>query len=132
MAIKSIEELRALRKTLNNQVTLRERGESTEDIIEILVGMGTCGISAGARDTFNKLISEINLKNLKNVKVVSVGCIGSCSLEPTVQISIPGKEPIVYGKITEDVVEKLIQKVIIENDYLDDNYVVKAFEKAQV
>lgn len=132
MAIKSLEELRALRKSLNNSVTLRERGESTEEIIEVLVGMGTCGISAGARDTFNKFIEEINAQNLKNVKVISVGCIGSCSLEPTVQISIPGSDPIVYGKITEDVVKNLIQKVIIEKGYLDDNYVIKAFEKAKV
>ncbi len=133
MAIKSLDELRKLRASLQNQVNLREKGEAADDsLTEILVGMGTCGIAAGARDTFNKLLEVLEEKALKNVKVVSVGCIGFCHVEPTVQINIPGKEPVIYGKITEDKVVEMIETVIIKGELLDENYLIKSFGKAVI
>lgn len=133
MPVKSLEELRALRESLLNKVSLREKGEVDDsEIVEVLVGMGTCGIATGARETFNKLLEVLAAKGLKKAKVVSVGCLGQCSLEPTVQVNIPGKEPVVYGKITEDKVEELVETVIVKGDLLDENYVVLSFEKAVV
>jgi len=132
MAIKSLDELKKLRASLQESVSLRNKGESTSDIIEVLIGMGTCGIAAGARDTFNELLTELELQSLKNVKVISVGCLGQCSLEPTVQVNIPGKEPVIYGNITKDHVSNLVQKVIIENGYLDKDLIIQSFLKAEV
>lgn len=132
MAIKSLEELRALRASLQNSVDLREKGESKEGTIEVLIGMGTCGISAGARETFNGLLEALEQKDINNVKVISVGCLGQCTLEPTVQVNIPGRKPVIYGKITSDRVEELVQKVIIENGHLDENLVIPTFTKAEV
>jgi NADP-reducing hydrogenase subunit HndB len=132
MAIKSLEELRALRASLKDSVNLREKGESTTGTIEVLVGMGTCGISAGARETFNKLLEVVEEKGLNNVKVISVGCIGQCSLEPTVQVNIPNREPLIYGEITKDKVEEMVQTVIIENGYLKDGQLIPSFLKAEV
>jgi len=131
MAIKSLEELKELRKSLQRKVTLREKGEIADDkLVEVLVGMGTCGIAAGARETFNKFVEIVNKNDLKDVKVVSVGCIGFCHAEPTVQVNIPGKEPVIYGKITEDKVEELVDTVIVKGDLLDENYLIKSFQKA--
>lgn len=131
MAIKSLEELKKLRASLQNKIDLREKGEVSDDkTIEILVGMGTCGIAAGARDTFNKLLEVINEKDLKLVKVISVGCIGFCHAEPTVQINRPGFEPVIYGKITEDKALELIEKVVIKKEFLDENFLIKSFNKA--
>lgn len=130
MAIKSLDELRKLRSSLQGKIDLREKGESNEDVTEILIGMATCGIAAGARETFNEFLVTLENKNLKNVRLISVGCLGQCSMEPTVQISIPGKEPIVYGKITKDKVADLVEKVIINKGYLDENLIIQSFEKA--
>jgi len=132
MAIKSLEELRALRASLQNSVDLREKGESKEDTIEVLIGMGTCGISAGARETFNALLEVLEQKHINNVKIISVGCLGQCTLEPTVQVNIPGRKPVIYGKMTSDRADELVQKVIIENGHLDENLVIPAFTKAEV
>lgn len=129
MPIKSLEELRTLRDSLKKQVDLREKGETTDNLIEVLVGMGTCGIAAGARDTFNRFLEVVENKEL-NVKVISVGCIGFCHAEPTVQVNIPGKEPVIYGKITEDKVEEVVDTVIVKGDLLDENYLIKSFKKA--
>ena len=132
MAIKSLEELRALRDSLKNSVDLREKGESVEGITEVLIGMGTSGIATGARDTLNALLEVLENKKLDNVKVIAVGDLGQSILEPTVQINIPGREPVIYGKMTSDKVEELVQKVIVENGHLDEDLVIPTFVKAEV
>lgn len=130
MAIKSLDELRKLRSTLQGKIDLREKGESDKDITEILIGMATCGIAAGARETFNEFLVVLEAKNLKNVRLVSVGCLGQCSMEPTIQISSPGREPLVYGKITKDKVLDVVEKVIINKGFLEENLLISSFEKA--
>ena len=133
MAIKSLDELRKLRASLQDKVNLREKGEVEDSkLIEVLVGMGTCGIAAGARDSFNKFLEVIEELKLEEVKVISVGCIGFCHVEPTVQVNIPGQEPLIFGKITEDKVKELVETVIIKRELLDDNYLIKSFTKAVV
>lgn len=132
MAIKSLEELRNLRASLQGKIDLREKGESDEGITEILVGMATCGIAAGARETFNKILEVIEEKQLLNVRVVSVGCIGYCSMEPTLQISMTNRESLLYGKMTADKVTELFDKVIVGKGYLEEDLLIKTFDKAGV
>ena len=99
MAIKSLDELRKLRSSLQSKMELRAKGESDEGITEVLIGMATCGIAAGARETFNEYLSILEKKQLLNVRVVSVGCLGYCSMEPTLQVSMPGRESLIFSKI---------------------------------
>jgi NADP-reducing hydrogenase subunit HndB len=132
MAIKSLEELRALRASLQNSVDLREKGESIDGNIELLIGMGTCGIAAGARDTFNALLELLDQKEINHVKVISVGCLGQCTLEPTIQVNIPGQKPVIYGNMMKERVEELVQKVIIEKGHLDEDLIIPTFMKAEV
>ena len=93
--------------------------------------MGTCGIASGARDSFNKLL-EIIAKEDLNAKVVGVGCAGFCAMEPTIQVNIPGKEPVMYGKMTEDKMQKLIDVVVKKGDLLDEDYLIQSFDKAVI
>lgn len=130
MAIKSLAELKALRESLQQQVDLREKGEAPDaEMIEVLVGMGTCGIAAGARDSFNKILEVIAEKELKDIKVISVGCIGFCHVEPTIQVNIPGEEPRVYGKITDEVAADFVDKVLIKREVMEENFLVESFKK---
>ncbi len=117
MKIKSLDELKKIREESKGGVNLRH-GENTGDKIEVLVGMATCGISSGARETLNAFVDEITKEKLENVKVVPVGCIGYCHSEPTVQISVPGQEPVLYGNITKDKVNAIVEKHIKEGKTL--------------
>ncbi|WP_240739126.1 hypothetical protein [Marinitoga lauensis] len=47
-----------------------------ENIITLKVAMGTCGIAAGAKETFEKLIETIEEKGLDNIRVIQTGCMG--------------------------------------------------------
>lgn len=128
--IKSLEELRKIRENASKKVSLRESGENPEGVTEILVGMATCGIAAGARDTMSALFDEIEAQSLKNINVLQVGCLGLCHSEPIVQVNIPGQEPIIYGNVNRQRAKEIIQKHIMNNELIDDAILNKNFDKA--
>lgn len=129
MVIKSKRELTELRKLYKPIIDLREKGLGKNKNIEILIGMATCGIASGAKDTYNELKTIIEQKKMTHVKLIQVGCIGYCYMEPTIQVCIPGKEPDLYGKITYDKAQEFIDEVIIKKTYLKNNLLIKSFKK---
>jgi NADP-reducing hydrogenase subunit HndB len=62
----------------------------------VLIGMGTCGIAAGASEVAEAMRKELAQRNL-NVKVIGVGCIGMCVKEPLVDIQLPGRPRVTYA-----------------------------------
>lgn len=129
MKINSKSELIEFKNSLKSTIELRERGQGDSKETVILIGMATCGIASGAKDTYNELQSIIDKEKLSNVRLVSVGCIGYCYMEPTIQVCIPGKEPVIYGKMTKDKAQEFVNKVLIEQTYMDDNLLIKSFDK---
>jgi len=113
MTIKSLDELRKLREENSDRVRLRELGDGTGDRVEILIGMATCGISSGARDTLNEFVDLIMKEKMDHVKVIPVGCIGYCHSEPTVLVNMPGKKPVLYGNVKGKIVKEIMEKHII-------------------
>ena len=91
--MKTLEELMALRDAAKANMTTRE---DSSEVIRIVVGMATCGISAGARPVYNAFIDEVAKRNLTNVKITRTGCLGMCKLEPIVEIYAPNKEKVTY------------------------------------
>lgn len=130
MPIKSLDELKKIRDEHMKKVELRETGQVEGDTIEVLVGMATCGIAAGARETLSAILDEIEKKGLKNVRVVQVGCMGYCHSEPTVQVNKPGAEPVLYGNMDSTTVSELFEKHIEGDELLDDHILIKTFNKA--
>jgi len=112
LGIKSLEELKEIRDRYQGKVGLRQSANGQEDTIEVLIGMATCGISSGARETLNAFVEEFEKQGIANAKVVSVGCIGYCHSEPTVQINMKGKEPVLYGNVKKDKVAEIVEKHI--------------------
>ena len=114
MAIKSLDELMQIKNQHKNKTNLRHGGNARlGGHAEILVGMATCGIAAGARETLNEIIKELNAHSRQDVKVVPVGCIGFCKYEPTIQINMPGCNSVVYGNVKKETVKTIIESHII-------------------
>ncbi len=130
MPIKSLEELKKIRDEHVRKVKLRDNGEADESTVEVLVGMATCGIAAGSRDVLNELVSVVSEKAIDHVKVIQVGCMGYCHSEPTVQINMPGKEPIIYGNVDKAFVKEIVEKHILGGEILDDHVLIKTFNSA--
>lgn len=130
MKIKSLDELKKIREESLDKVNLREYGETKGNKIEILVGMATCGISSGARETLNAFVDEISKEKLDNVKVVPVGCVGYCHSEPTVQVNMPGQKPVLYGNVKENKVHKIIEEHIKAGKIVEELILNVDFERA--
>ena len=91
--MKSLEELKAIRDRVQNQMDMRNDNDNDTRIV---IGMATCGIAAGARPVLNEFLQEINKRGLSGVTVTQTGCIGMCRLEPIVEIFKPGEEKVTY------------------------------------
>ncbi|PKM95401.1 MAG: NADP oxidoreductase [Firmicutes bacterium HGW-Firmicutes-1] len=130
MKIKSIDELKKIKEEYNDLVQLRKQGEGNSDTIEILVGMATCGISSGARETLNAFATQLTNEKIAGAKVISVGCIGYCHSEPTVQVNMNGQKPILYGNVSEDKVAKIIEQHIKGGKPVEELILKVDFERA--
>lgn len=108
--MKSLEELKAIRDRVQNQMDLRNDNDNDTRIV---IGMATCGIAAGARPVLNEFLQEINKRGLSGVTVTQTGCIGMCRLEPIVEIFKPGEEKVTYVKMTPDKVAKVVTEHIV-------------------
>ena len=105
MGMKSLAELAAIREKMKDKVAIREGNNE----IRIVVGMATCGIAAGARPVLNTFVEEIAKEDLTDKATVSqTGCIGMCQFEPIVEVMMPGKDKVTYGKVTPEKVERII------------------------
>jgi NADP-reducing hydrogenase subunit HndB len=114
--------------TLDNLKKLREekkraidRRESAGKEIEIVVGMGTCGIAAGAKKTLEAFITELDKRNLTDIIIRQSGCMGFCSAEPTVEVRMPGLPPTTYKKVDPDTAVKIVQNHILNKSPLTSN-----------
>jgi NADP-reducing hydrogenase subunit HndB len=106
--LKNQEELKELRTRLQQALRV-QRDTSTI----ITIGMGTCGIAAGARETLQALRQELAKRQIEAV-LVTAGCIGICVKEPLVDIQLAGKSRIVYAKVHPDMVPRLIEEHLIK------------------
>jgi NADH-quinone oxidoreductase subunit F len=69
--------------------------------LKIMVGMATCGISAGADKVFQALAGNIAKKGL-DVALAKTGCIGCCQREPLVDVIYPGKVRLSYQEMNPE------------------------------
>jgi NADP-reducing hydrogenase subunit HndB len=112
--LKSLDELRRLREQVQEDLTTRLETSTT-----IIVGMGTCGIAAGARETMRAILEELNKRDIE-ANVRTVGCIGMCMREPLVDIEQAGKPRITYGNVTSDKVSRLIEEHLIKGNVVQE------------
>ncbi len=114
--MKSLEELAKIREEAKSKMGIRK--ESTA--IRIVVGMATCGISAGARPVLKALVEEVKTRNLKDVSVGQTGCIGICRFEPVIEVFEPGKEKVTYIEMTPERAKKVISEHIVNGHVIDE------------
>ena len=96
-----------------------EMRDSSNKDVQVIVGMGTCGIAAGAKDTFTALIDALTEKGLTNVLVRQTGCMGLCHSEPTVEVVAPGMPAVIYGKVDAATAKEIVEKHIVGKELVD-------------
>jgi len=112
----SIEDLKKIREESKATLTLR----SGQARAKITVHMGTCGISAGARDVMGALLKEIEKLNLTDVIVTTSGCAGLCSREPMATVELKGEAPVKYADLKPDRMLRVLREHVLEGKVVVD------------
>jgi NADP-reducing hydrogenase subunit HndB len=107
--VKSLDDLKRIREEALKKQQLKETSGKTE----VIVGMGTVGIAAGARETLKAIMDMIESENLSDIIVRQTGNIGLDSFEPIVQVILPGEEKVTYGKVNPEMARQIIKEHIV-------------------
>ncbi len=114
----TLEQLRALREEKRKALQQRDAGEGAT---EVIIGMGTCGIAAGAKETFGAMVDEINRNGVPNVVVKQTGCMGLCASEPSVEVIRPGMPGIVYGKVDAEIGRRIVREHVVKGELVGEH-----------
>ncbi len=85
----------------------------------VVIGMGTCGVAAGAKPAHEAFISELEACGLKNVEVKPTGCMGLCHSEPTVEVIHPGMPRVIYGRVNAEVARRIVREHLVGGRLVD-------------
>lgn len=121
--MKTIEDLKRMREQFQSQTKLRHASG-----VQVIVGMGTCGIAAGAREVMSAILDEVAKRKLQDVTVRQTGCIGMCEKEVLVDVVRPGEPRITYGNVTVASVSKIIGEHVVNGRIVEDLVVGKIAE----
>jgi NADP-reducing hydrogenase subunit HndB len=116
--ITSLADLKRIKDQVQSKIKLRENSDVADTLVQVRVGMATCGIASGAKETMNFLIEETEHLAIDAV-VTQTGCMGYCYAEPTIEVTLPGKEPVVFGHVDKAKAREIIDRYIIKGELVD-------------
>lgn len=92
--------------------------------MKILVGQGSCGLAAGAGKVYNFLETQIKAQGLE-VELDLTGCIGTCYLEPIVDVIDNDGKKTTYVKVDEKTAEQIIESHIKKSEIVKDSMILE-------
>lgn len=114
--MKSVEDLERVKKEALTELRVR----ASSGCPRVVIGMGTCGIAAGARDTMLAIIDELRKRHKMDVTVGETGCIGLCVKEPIVEVTIPGQQKVVYGNVDASKARQIVASHLVNRQPVPD------------
>ncbi len=101
--------------------------------MKILVGLGTCGVAAGAGATYAALTAKTALRNgsCQVDEVEKTGCIGMCYREPLVELRDDDGTRWQYGQMTPDRVDRLLDEHVGKGEPIEEWLVWSSGGKGQ-
>jgi (2Fe-2S) ferredoxin len=117
--IKSLEDLKKARE----EALKKREVKAASGSAQVIVGMGTCGIAAGARDTMKAILDTIEKESLNGIIVTQTGCIGLCEKEPIVQVVIGNQPKVTYGKVDAEVAKKILKEHVVNGKPVADHVI---------
>jgi (2Fe-2S) ferredoxin len=115
-----LEDLKKIREKAEKDVELRQK----QARIRIVVGMGTSGIAAGAREVIRAFVDEIAKRNLSDVVVTQTGEKGLASQEPMIEVYEEGKPVVVYGNMDAEKTKRVVAEHIVNGSPVSE-YVIE-------
>jgi NADP-reducing hydrogenase subunit HndB len=116
--IKSLADLKKIRDEKVSGLKTREKGEEAENLVQVKVAMATCGIASGAKETMEFMSDALEKRGVDAI-VTQTGCMGYCYAEPTIEVTLPGSEPVVFGDVNKAKADEIIEKYIKSGELVD-------------
>lgn len=111
-----LEDLRKIRERASKELRLRT-GKAR---VKVIVGMGTSGIAAGARDVLAAFLDEISKRGLTDVMITQTGERGLASAEPVVEVHEADQPVVVYGDMTAEKARHVVAEHIVNGNPVSD------------
>ena len=116
--ITSLADLKKRRDEFKTGFKIREKAADPENYVQVKVAMATCGIASGAKVIMDFFIEQLDRRNIDGV-VTQTGCMGYCYAEPTIEVKLPGQDPVVFGEVTLKKADEIIEKYIKTGELVD-------------
>jgi NADP-reducing hydrogenase subunit HndB len=113
----TIEDLKKIKDKAKQTMTLR----SGEARARITIHMGTCGISAGAREVMSAVLKEMEARGTTDVIVTTSGCAGLCSREPMATVEVLDQAPVKYVDLDPGIILKVFKEHVIGGNVVLDH-----------
>jgi len=117
--VKTLDDLKRIRE----EALEKRKAKTTTGNTQVIVGMGTCGIAAGARDAMKTILDVIEKDNLSGVIVTQTGCIGVCEKEPIVMVVKGEEEKVTYGKVTPEIATQIMRDHVEKGNIVTTNVI---------
>lgn len=84
-----------------------DRKVQTGKVGEIKIGLGSCCVASGSSRVQEALEDSLAETGI-NTQVKRVGCVGMCHRTPLLEVSIPGKDPVLYDSVRPEDVRRIL------------------------
>jgi NADH-quinone oxidoreductase subunit F len=97
--------------------------------MKVVVGLGSCGIAAGARKVYEELENQVNNLGM-DIDLEITGCVGMCHLEPIVDIYDDEGRMERFVKVSGDKIVELVEKKLANED--DSTYRISSVDEESI
>ena len=111
--MKSLDELRAIKARMQDQMGIRS--DATE-AGKIVIGMGTAGIAAGAKDVVLAFSENLCKNAIYNIAVIQDGTVAWGDSSPVVEVYLNGKDKVTYVNMTAEKAAKVVAEHIVNGN----------------
>jgi NADP-reducing hydrogenase subunit HndB len=119
--IKNLEELKMLRQ----EAIEKHEAQTAIGGAQVMVGMGTCSLAAGAGATMKAILNKIETEDLPGITVTQTGCTGLCNREPIVQVIVGSSHKVTYGKVTPAIAKRILEEHVLGGKVVQE-YIIEA------
>ena len=116
--ITSLADLKRKRDELKSGLDKLVRATGPESVVQVKVAMATCGIASGSKTVMEFFQEQLERRNVAAL-VTQTGCMGYCYAEPTIEVKLPGQDPVVYGFVDLKRADQIIEKYIKTGELVD-------------
>ena len=115
----TLDDLRKLRDEKKKSMNQRDSDVKKSGVVTI--GMGTCGIAAGAKVAFDAFLDEMEKAGITDISIRQTGCMGLCFSEPTVEVATDNMPHVVYGNVDEETARRIVRDHLTGNALVSDH-----------